>query len=106
MPAQKEMSVGVRDLRGSRLSVFLFGVLTGGIVATIVAAVISFGTNARPFIPDTIDRMFVIKVALSASAILVTIFALVMTFRSQVRQRKITYEIDKLYEKMGILSNH
>lgn len=90
---------------GISLSAYLFGILTGAALAVLAYACIGLGTNSYSFMSITVDRMFVVKVALSASAIIVTLFALLMTIRSQLRQRTIIAKIDRLYEKTEFLSN-
>ncbi len=90
---------------GVPLSALLIGILIGDVVTVILGVAIVFSIYT-PITDETVDQMFVIKIAAATSAILVTLFAVVMTIRSQIRQREIMRTIDELYEKTSAISKH
>lgn len=105
MSMLKERRRRSSEFAGIPLSAYLFGVLTGAAFVMLVGAILGFGISSHIFVPATVSQAFVIKVALSASSIIITIFAVAMTIRSQIRQRVITHKIDELYKKTHFLSN-
>jgi hypothetical protein len=87
------------------LTTFLCGVLSGIILAFVAAIVVTSGIKPFP-IPSEIDQDFAIKLALSACSAIITMFAVVMTIRSQIRQRALMYDIDTMLEETSVLSHH